>query len=79
MQLNTTFSVGTPFPTASQLYLSTFQFIVPESTIYITALWFASLICALITASLGILVKRWLRNYMMVGDMKPDQLFRVRY
>lgn len=32
--------------------------------IYVNALWFASLTCSIATASIGILVKQWLREYM---------------
>ncbi|KIP02589.1 hypothetical protein PHLGIDRAFT_78932, partial [Phlebiopsis gigantea 11061_1 CR5-6] len=33
------------------------------SMVKVNALWFASLICSLVTASLGMLVKQWLREY----------------
>lgn len=56
----------------------------PEiSSTWINALWFSSLVLSLITASLGILVKQWLREYLANKFVSPKQycavrLFRIR-
>ncbi|PSS35564.1 hypothetical protein PHLCEN_2v1475 [Hermanssonia centrifuga] len=50
----------------------------PLSAIRINALWFASLICSLVTASLGILVKQWLREYLAGEYASPQARLRVR-
>ncbi|KAI0089543.1 hypothetical protein BDY19DRAFT_993133 [Irpex rosettiformis] len=46
--------------------------------IRVNALWFASLILALISASFGILVKQWLREYMAVTNPSPQARLRLR-
>lgn len=47
--------------------------------IRINVLWFASLILSLVTASFGILVKQWLREYMAVENPSPQARLRVRH
>lgn len=47
--------------------------------IRVNVLWFASLILSLITASFGILVKQWLREYMAVENPSPRARLRVRH
>ncbi|KAI0792719.1 hypothetical protein C8Q75DRAFT_731327 [Abortiporus biennis] len=49
------------------------------ASIQINILWFASLICSLVTASLSILVKQWLREYMSHGSLSPRAYVRVRH
>lgn len=41
--------------------------------------WFASLILSLSTASFGILVKQWLREYLAVDNAKPEERLRIRH
>ncbi|THG92936.1 hypothetical protein EW026_g8147 [Hermanssonia centrifuga] len=48
------------------------------SAIRINALWFTSLIFSLITASFGILVKQWLREYLGVDYTSPRARLRAR-
>ena len=48
------------------------------SALWINGFWFSSLACSLITASLGILVKQWLREYMLHDSLSPRAEFRVR-
>lgn len=79
LQLTSAFPIISQPLDATQLSLPSFPFQISAATIRINALWFTSLICALITASFGILVKQWLREYMAIGDMKPDAQCRVRY
>ncbi|KAI0790540.1 hypothetical protein C8Q75DRAFT_806443 [Abortiporus biennis] len=47
--------------------------------IHVSSLWFASLVCSLMTASLGILVKQWLREYMAHDHLSPRAYIRVRH
>lgn len=79
LQLSSAFPIVEQTLDATQLSLPSFPFQIPASTVRINAVWFASLICALTTASFGILVKQWLREYMAIADMKPDKQCRVRY
>ncbi|KAI0089544.1 hypothetical protein BDY19DRAFT_109447 [Irpex rosettiformis] len=47
--------------------------------IRVNVLWFASLLLALISASFGILVKQWLREYMAVTNPSPQARLRLRH
>ncbi|KAI0683769.1 hypothetical protein BC835DRAFT_1310896 [Cytidiella melzeri] len=47
--------------------------------IRVNVLWFASLLFSLITASFGILVKQWLREYLAVDNPAPQARLRVRH
>ncbi|KAI0797401.1 hypothetical protein BC629DRAFT_1256955, partial [Irpex lacteus] len=47
--------------------------------IRINVLWFASLLFSLISASFGILVKQWLREYLAVQNPSPQARLRVRH
>lgn len=52
-------------------------------SVCVNALWFAALVLSLVTASLGMLVKQWLREYLSNSHVSPEQcchvrLFRVR-
>lgn len=52
----------------------------PDSeSIWVNALWFAALTLSLITASLGMLVKQWYREYLAGNFLAPDERCRVRY
>ena len=51
----------------------------PASAFRINGLWFASLTLSLITASLGMLVKQWLREYMAGEMISPKERCRVRH
>ncbi|KAJ3531413.1 hypothetical protein NM688_g7579 [Phlebia brevispora] len=44
----------------------------------VNQLWFASLILTLITASFGMLVKQWLREYLAVDYTSPHERLRAR-
>lgn len=59
---------------------ATSQAFQPSATdIRVNVLWFASLIFSLITASLGILVKQWLREYLAIDNRSPVARLRIRY
>ena len=47
-------------------------------TIRINALWFSSLVCALFSALIGIMVKQWLREYMAVVSLSSRDHVRLR-
>ncbi len=49
-----------------------------SSDICVNVLWFASLIFSLITASFGMLVKQWLREYLAVENPSPQARLRIR-
>ncbi|KAJ3486215.1 hypothetical protein NLI96_g4397 [Meripilus lineatus] len=51
----------------------------PDSTvIWLNALWFSALVLSLITASIGMLVKQWFREYMTGPYVAPRERCRVR-
>ncbi|KAI0689231.1 hypothetical protein BC835DRAFT_1283343, partial [Cytidiella melzeri] len=50
-----------------------------HSDIVTNILWFASLIVSLVTASFGILVKQWLREYLAAEIPSPQARLRVRH
>lgn len=47
--------------------------------IRINILWFASLVISLVTASLAILVKQWLREFLAVANPSPLARVRIRH
>jgi hypothetical protein len=47
--------------------------------IRVNVLWFASLVFSLITASFGILIKQWLREYLAVTNPSPQARLRIRH
>ncbi|KAJ3556450.1 hypothetical protein NM688_g2021 [Phlebia brevispora] len=51
----------------------------PASAVRINALWFTSLVLSLISASLGMLVKQWLREYLKGRYSSPQERIRVRH
>lgn len=65
------------FPTPSAAASAGFQ--PSTADIRVNVLWFASLIFSLITASFGILVKQWLREYIAVTNPSPHARLRIRH
>ncbi|KAI0091444.1 hypothetical protein BDY19DRAFT_885220, partial [Irpex rosettiformis] len=57
----------------------TIPFQPSNADIRINVLWFASLIFSLITASFGMLVKQWLREYLAVENPSPRARLRIRH
>lgn len=78
-QLNS-FSINSPFINSTQPFQtpSTMQFEPAPSSVVVNALWFCSLVCSLVTASLGILVKQWLREYISMDCIAAKECCRVR-
>ena len=54
-------------------------FVASKPTILINTLWSLSLVLALMTASLGILVKQWLDDYLAIGIPAPRARLRLRH
>ncbi|KAI0683949.1 hypothetical protein BC835DRAFT_1294492, partial [Cytidiella melzeri] len=48
------------------------------AAIRVNVLWFSSLIFSLITASFGMLVKQWLREFLAVENPSPQARLRIR-
>lgn len=65
-------NVSSPLPPAE-------PFDVPIWALRVNGLWFASLILSLAAASLGMLVKSWLREYLNLGTDFPRERLRARY
>ena len=60
-------SLPTPFNTS-----------VPDWALWVNGLWFASLVVSLATASLGMLVQSWLREYLAGEWISPQEKLRAR-
>ena len=45
----------------------------------LNSLWYSSLVCSLITASLAIVVKQWLREYLAQDWITPQERCRIRH
>ena len=54
-------------------------FVAPVSSVRINTLWSCSLVLALITASLAILVKQWFHEYMAHESQSPLSHLRLRF
>ncbi|KAI0795763.1 hypothetical protein C8Q75DRAFT_696397, partial [Abortiporus biennis] len=50
-----------------------------NTAVQLNILWFSSLVCSLVTASLGILIKQWLREYIVHDSLSPRDYIRVRH
>ncbi|KAK7685448.1 hypothetical protein QCA50_011311 [Cerrena zonata] len=46
--------------------------------VVVNSLWFVSLICSVITASVGIFVKQWLRDYINIACSSSEEWVRIR-
>ena len=46
--------------------------------VLVNSFWFVSLICSVITASVGIFVKQWLRDYLNINCSSSEEWVRVR-
>lgn len=51
----------------------------PKYTVLVNTLWFLSLVIALITASLGILVKQWLHELLAYETHDPQKRLKLRF
>lgn len=50
-----------------------------QNDIRVNVFWFASLIISLVTASFGMLVKQWLREFLAVDVPSPQARLRIRH
>lgn len=74
-----TFVVSQGFINSTYRALGQVQIFEPdEVAVLINALWFSSLICSLMTASFGMLVKQWLVQYLAGDHFSPQARLRVR-
>ena len=71
------YSVNPPFLNVSSVP-SPFNTDVPEWALRVNGLWFASLIISLATASIGMLVQSWLREYLAGEWISPQEKLRAR-
>ncbi|KAJ3477657.1 hypothetical protein NLI96_g10313 [Meripilus lineatus] len=77
------YAISSGFANATYVPPSLPTFTPERSSVWLNGLWFVALILSLVTASLGMLVKQWLREYLNFPDVTPEahrriQLFRVR-
>ncbi|KAI0790186.1 hypothetical protein BC629DRAFT_1699406 [Irpex lacteus] len=72
-----TLKAGMLNSSAPPLIVEAFQ--APSIDIRVNVLWFASLMFSLITASFGILVKQWLREFLAAENPSPQARLRVRH
>lgn len=78
-QLNS-FTVNTGFVNSTQPFIITPPTFQPSnSSIRINILWFCSLVCSLVTASVAMLIKQWLREYQSQENFSPRSRSRIRY
>lgn len=72
------FVISNGFINSTQSITGAPQFQVSSNTFYTILLWFSSLISSLIAASLAMLVKQWLREYIAMEYLNPQAWARVR-
>lgn len=65
--------------TADSLLLDSPPFEASTAILLVNILWFASLLFSLVSASIGMLVKQWLREYLAVDSTFPQVQLRVRH
>jgi hypothetical protein len=76
--VNSTYQPLLPVPVAG-IGIVTQPFQPSSIDIRVNVLWFASLIFSLITASFGILIKQWLREYLAVTNPSAQARLRIRH
>ncbi|KAJ3487581.1 hypothetical protein NLI96_g3419 [Meripilus lineatus] len=68
-----------PMDTTAQLLLQiSMQLSSFPNAVIVNALWFLSLVLSLVTASLGMLVKQWFREFLAKSSVSPEQCCQVR-
>lgn len=71
------YTMGPGYLNSTTPVLSPPPFEIPPWAIRVNALWFASLLCSLGTASFGMLVKQWLREYLSADYVSPQMRVRA--
>ena len=82
MQLSTqitSFTISGQFVNSTVPDITSPPFQKPQYAVYVNTLWFLSLVIALITASLGILVKQWLRELLSYKTHDPKARLKLRF
>ncbi|KAJ3478097.1 hypothetical protein NLI96_g9999 [Meripilus lineatus] len=77
MQLSS-LSINSGFINSTYILPPSIPFSPPTSAVAISVLWSMSLVLSLITASLGMLVKQWLREYHSKANVSPEQCCQIR-
>ena len=79
MQLNS-FNVNANFVNATipAVAQTTAPFTASGFAVRLNTLWFSSLVCSLLSASLGLLVKQWLREYLAGSSNISRESIRIR-
>ena len=75
---NQNYTLNSGFLNASYPVTASSQFEAPTWALRVNGLWFASLIVSLAAASIGILVKSWLREYLAGEWISPQEKLRAR-
>lgn len=73
------YSVNAGFYNATLPYPTHAPFEAPLWALRVNGLWFASLVCSLATASIGMLVKQWLREFLAIEWISPRERLRARH
>ncbi|KAJ3478094.1 hypothetical protein NLI96_g10003 [Meripilus lineatus] len=77
MQLNS-LSINPGFINSTYVPPSSLPFSLSPSAVMISVFWYMSLALSLVTASLGMLVKQWLREYQSKSKVSPEDYCQVR-
>ncbi|KAJ3473431.1 hypothetical protein NLI96_g13002 [Meripilus lineatus] len=77
MQLSS-LSINSGFINSTYILPPSIPFSPPTSAVAISVLWSMSLVLSLITASLGMLVKQWLREYHSKANVSPEKCCQIR-
>ncbi|KAJ3479857.1 hypothetical protein NLI96_g8764 [Meripilus lineatus] len=77
MQLSS-LSINSGFINSTYILPPSIPFSPPTSAVVISVLWSMSLVISLVTASLGMLVKQWLREYHSKANVSPEQCCQIR-
>ncbi|KAJ3490434.1 hypothetical protein NLI96_g1455 [Meripilus lineatus] len=77
MQL-TSLSVNSGFINSTYVPPSSLPFSLSPSAVVIGVFWYMSLALSLVTASLGMLVKQWLREYQSKSKVSPEDYCQIR-
>ncbi|KAJ3480168.1 hypothetical protein NLI96_g8538 [Meripilus lineatus] len=77
MQL-TSLSVNPGFINSTYIPPQPLPFSPPPNSVLVVILWSIALVLSLVTASLGMLVKQWLREFLSKSNVSPEQCCQVR-
>lgn len=72
------YSISAGFLNSTNPYPSLPPFEAPTWAVRVNVLWFSSLIISIASASFGMLVKQWLREYLRMTYTSPQERLRAR-